>query len=201
MLRPFLNINEFKAVTGFKLGDVITMRYIGDAGKKELVGIFNGYETIERKDAEPRTLIYIGNCSYSINKLVDFSYLSTGGYQPFGVEYETESEEYDDVEVKYHFEENGVYQAENGEVFTIHKRIEVDGVDWVVFRPDSKHGDLLIRVIFCDGESECFLAENEHGEALLCEARDKVDEVKKGDWDEEQLDKEIADEKENDDDF
>lgn len=198
MIRPFEDIEEFKAVTGFKLGDVVNIRAT-DSKKYtyEFTGIFSGYEhSVDDTGEVDKWVVYIGAGMYTLDSLVNYAYLSTGGYQPLGVEYETKSEEYDNIEVKYHFEENGVYQAESGEVFTIHKRVEVDGVDWIVFRPDSKHGDLLIRVIFLDGESECFLAENEHGEVLLCEASNKVDEVKEGNRDEEQLDKEIAEDKE-----
>ena len=85
MLRPFKNIEEFKAKTGFSVGDVIITRVVQDwtkssdkfALKERLITGFDHYTG----------KVYFGLDWYSVDDLFKtYEYLKDGKWLPFGVE-------------------------------------------------------------------------------------------------------------------
>lgn len=85
-LRPFKTIEEFEDTTGFKVGDVITIKRIDGEQEYEEVCVFSGYRVLTTETPQIITL-YIGNNRYRFDELkTHFNYNVDGEWYPFGIE-------------------------------------------------------------------------------------------------------------------
>ena len=83
--RPFKSIEEFFAVTGFKIGEVIQIKRFADCSYEE-TSILNGFR-VYTDDEFHRIDIIFGSGSRTLGELFNYyEYLKNGKWSRFGVE-------------------------------------------------------------------------------------------------------------------
>lgn len=84
-LRQFKSLEEFFNVTGFKIGDIVQIKKIGNLNYEEtaILTAIRLYIVEEYRRIE----IYFGSNAYSFDELFKYyNYFKNGGWLPFGVE-------------------------------------------------------------------------------------------------------------------
>lgn len=86
-LRPFKYMSEFFDKTGFKVGEVITIKRFGcDDQEYEETCVFSGYRIVTNTEPQITTVVF-GNNRRTFNELKNgFKYYKNGEWLPFGIE-------------------------------------------------------------------------------------------------------------------